>query len=72
MSSNVKEFGDAVRFFRKERKMSQEELAGLSGLHRTYIGSVERAEKNLTIKNVFKIAEALSIDPCDLFKKETH
>ncbi|QVK21118.1 helix-turn-helix transcriptional regulator [Mycoplasmatota bacterium] len=65
--TNIQKFGKKIRKLRLDRNMSQEELAYESGLHRTYIGSVERAEKNLTIKNVFKIAEALGINPSDLF-----
>ncbi|XMB87403.1 helix-turn-helix transcriptional regulator [Mycoplasmatota bacterium WC44] len=65
--SKIIQFGQKVRKVRNERLMSQEQLAKDSGLHRTYIGSVERAEKNLTIKNVFKIAEALGIEPEELF-----
>ncbi|XMB86330.1 helix-turn-helix transcriptional regulator [Mycoplasmatota bacterium WC44] len=65
--SKVTKFGQKVRKVRTEKQMSQEQLAYDAGLHRTYIGSVERAEKNLTIKNVFKIAEALDIDPGELF-----
>jgi len=68
--TDIEKFGKKIRKLRLDNKMSQEELAYESGLHRTYIGSVERAEKNLTIKNVFKIAKALGIDPSDLFKFE--
>ena len=48
------EFGDKVREFRKEKGYSQEELAYRSGLHRTYIGMIERAEKNITLINIEK------------------
>ena len=65
----VEMFGLIIRKYRTQKNMSQQQLANESGLHRTYIGSVERAEKNLTIKNVFKIAEALGVDPGELFKK---
>ncbi len=68
--TDIEKFGKKIRKLRLDNKMSQEELAYESGLHRTYIGSVERGEKNLTIKNVFKIAKALGIDPSDLFKFE--
>lgn len=66
----VKQFGDKVRRIRISKLMTQEQLAEEAGLHRTYIGSVERAEKNLTVKNVFKIAEALAIEPSELFTYE--
>lgn len=52
-------FGQKVRHFRLLRKLSQEELADLCNLHRTYIGCVERGERNITLINAEKIANAL-------------
>lgn len=52
-------FGLRVRHFRKSKGISQEELADICGLHRTYIGSVERGERNITLKNAELIAQAL-------------
>lgn len=52
-------FGKRVREERKKQGLSQEKLAELAGLHRTYIGMIERAEKNITIVNMEKIAKAL-------------
>jgi transcriptional regulator with XRE-family HTH domain len=52
-------FGKKVRHFRNLKRFSQEELADLCGLHRTYIGSVERGERNITLINAEKIATAL-------------
>lgn len=52
-------FGLRVRHFRKVKGFSQEELADLCDLHRTYIGSVERGERNITLKNAERIAQAL-------------
>jgi len=60
-------FGDKVRELRKEKGISQEELSYKADLHRTYIGMIERAEKNLTLTNIEKIAKALSIEIKDLF-----
>lgn len=60
-------FGERVRDLRKERGFSQEELAFKADLHRTYIGMIERAEKNITLVNVEKIANALNIDIKDFF-----
>lgn len=54
-------FGKCVREHRIFLGMSQEELAGIAGVHRTYIGMIERAEKNITLKNIEKIARALNI-----------
>lgn len=53
------DFGNKVRYFRKQKRISQEELAALCGLHRTYIGAVERGERNITLINAEKIATAL-------------
>lgn len=54
-------FGNKVRKLRKEKKLSQEDLACKANLHRTYIGMIERAEKNITLTNVAKIANALGV-----------
>ena len=51
-------FGHNVQKYRKELGLSQERLAELAGVHRTYIGMVERAEKNITLCNIEKIAKA--------------
>lgn len=54
-------FGKRVREERKKQGLSQEKLAELAGLHRTYIGMIERAEKNITLINMEKIANALNV-----------
>ena len=56
------EFGEKVRFYRKEIGISQEQLAFKANLHRTYIGMIERAEKNITLINIEKIANALEVE----------
>jgi transcriptional regulator with XRE-family HTH domain len=61
-------FGEIVREKRKERGLSQEDLAHKADLHRTYIGMIERAEKNITLENINKIAKALEIPISELFK----
>lgn len=60
-------FGEKVRELRKEQGLSQEELAFKADLHRTYIGMIERAEKNITLINIEKIANALNIDIKNFF-----
>ena len=60
-------FGDKVRELRKQEGISQEELSYKADLHRTYIGMIERAEKNLTLTNIEKIAKALNVDIKELF-----
>ena len=61
-------FGENVRRERLKRKLTQEELAHSADLHRTYIGMIERAEKNITLLNAEKIAESLHISLGDLLK----
>ena len=60
-------FGKRVRMLRKEKGFSQEELAHKAQLHRTYIGMIERAEKNITLINIEKIANALETKIAKLF-----
>lgn len=54
-------FGHNVQKYRKAQDLSQEKLAELAGVHRTYIGMIERAEKNITLCNMEKVAKALNI-----------
>jgi len=61
-------FGDNVRKHRRLLNISQEELAHKAELHRTYIGMIERAEKNITLVNIEKIANALEVKIEDLIK----
>lgn len=60
-------FGKKVRDERIKLGLSQEELAARAGLHRTYIGMIERAEKNITLENIEKIASALGLKIKTLF-----
>ena len=60
-------FGERVRELRKEKGLSQEQLAFKANLHRTYIGMIERAEKNITLINIEKLAKALEVKVRELF-----
>jgi transcriptional regulator with XRE-family HTH domain len=60
-------FGQKVRKERLKQNLSQEELAEKANVHRTYIGMIERAEKNITLINIEKIATALELTIADLF-----
>ena len=63
MSKTILEkFGKKVREERLKQNLSQEELASRAGVHRTYIGMIERAEKNITLENIEKIAKALKVN----------
>ncbi len=61
-------FGSKVRVERKKLGLSQEALAARAGVHRTYIGMIERAEKNITLENIEKICNALGLSIGDFFK----
>ena len=61
-------FGANVRRLRKALGISQEELARRAGLHRTYVGGVERGERNVTLLVIKKLASALEVKPADLLK----
>ena len=65
-SKILEAFGNRVKEERLKLGISQEELAERAGLHRTYIGMIERAEKNITLVNIEKIAKALGLQPVDL------
>lgn len=65
----VKALGQAVREFRKAKGYSQEGFADEVGLHRTYMGAIERGEQNLTVKNIVKVADTLGIPPSKLLAK---
>jgi transcriptional regulator with XRE-family HTH domain len=63
--------GENLRRFRQARGLSQESLADLIGVHRTYLGGVERGERNLTLKSVERIAESLGLEPMSLLLKDS-
>ena len=61
-------FGQKVRSERKRKGLSQEELSSRAGVHRTYVGMIERAEKNIALANIEKICKALGLSIRDFFK----
>jgi transcriptional regulator with XRE-family HTH domain len=65
-NSILKKFGNNVKTLRLEKGWTQEELARRADLHRTYIGSIERYERNVSLLNVERIAKALGIKAKDL------
>lgn len=69
--ANIKtKFGARVRMLRTKKGLSQEAFADLCGLHRTYIGAIERGERNISLENIGKIARALGISIPFLFGKK--
>ncbi|MBE7481974.1 MAG: helix-turn-helix transcriptional regulator [Polyangiaceae bacterium] len=67
MNPDLKRFGQRVREFRRAAGLSQEELAERCGLHRTYIGGIERGERNVGVLNLLQLARALRVRPGELF-----
>lgn len=63
-------FGKNVQKYRKQKNLSQEKLAELAKVHRTYIGMVERAERNITLINMLKIANALGVEIRELLEEQ--
>ncbi len=66
MSDLLRALGHAIRQVREDRSLSQERLAELSGLHRTYVSSVELGRRNLSVENIHKIANALGVSMTEL------
>lgn len=64
----AEKFGQRIRSLRKERGMSQERLAEKSGLHNTYIGQIERGEKNPSLESIEKLSKGLDISVAELFE----
>lgn len=68
MATIHEKLGQKIRERRLALGMSQEELASTASLHRTYIGSIERGERNVSLQNIVAIAKALSISPSTLLE----
>ena len=68
MVSIQQRFGKRVRELRESKGISQEELAFSAGMHRTYLGGIERGERNPSLKNISAIAQALQITLAELFQ----
>lgn len=64
----LKKFGDKVRHYRNLLGLSQEKFAEKANVHRTYIGTVERGETNITLVNVYRLAEALEVSVSKLLE----
>lgn len=68
-AKELKQLGDAIRARRQALDLSQEDFAEVCNLHRTYIGQLERGEKNVSFVNVLRLAGAFRIKPSVLFKE---
>lgn len=68
-TEDLKNLGEHIREIRRGRGFSQESFAEAVGLHRTYMGGVERGERNISVLNLLKICRQLEIKPGDLFRE---
>jgi transcriptional regulator with XRE-family HTH domain len=68
MSALLRNLGLAIRQIREDRNLSQERLAEMAGLHRTYVSSVERGHRNVSIENIHKIAKALGVSMTEVIQ----
>lgn len=64
--ARLQAFGARIRAIRKEKGLSQEDLASLAGLDRSYMGHIERGEKNITLLKIYQLSDALDISPSQL------
>lgn len=69
MSELTIQFGQLVRKYRKEKNMSQEQLALLCNMDRSYLGRIERGEVNPTLEKIYELAGSLDLDAKDLLPK---
>jgi len=67
-SDVLRAFGQALKYHRQASGLSQEALAELCGLHRTYVGGIERGERNLGLLNIIAVCDALTISPEVIFR----
>lgn len=65
----IKQFGQIIRDLRKEKGLTQEELGELADLHFSYIGGIERGERNISLLNIYKLCNALEISMAEVFQK---
>jgi transcriptional regulator with XRE-family HTH domain len=70
MKTIRQKFGEKIRELRRAQGLSQEELAFRAGVHRNYLGGIERGERNPALENIVALAKALTVDPSELFRFE--
>jgi len=68
MESLRESLGNRIRELRRSERLTQEALAGKAGIHATYLGAVERGERNVSVDNIGKIAMGLGVQPVELFR----
>lgn len=65
----IKQFGNTIRSLRKEKGLTQENLGELADLHYSYIGGIERGERNISLSNIYKVCQALDLSISEVFLK---
>ena len=68
----LREFGNRIRFLRTQKGLSQEKLSFLTGFHRTYIGMIERGERNISLTNILVFSKAFEMDVAQLLDFKEH
>ena len=68
----LKEFGNRIRSLRIERNLSQEQLSFITGFHRTYVGMIERGERNISLINIAVFSKAFEMDISELINLKKH
>lgn len=68
MQGDLDRVGENIRQIRLKKGLSQETLAELASLHRTYVGGIERGERNVSMENLVKLARALGVKPAELLR----
>ena len=63
--------GENIRSLRTKQQLTQEQLAELCDLHRTYVGAMERGDRNVSLNNIVKVAQALKVTPSELLKYDS-
>lgn len=63
--------GENIRSLRTKQQITQEQLAELCDLHRTYVGAMERGDRNVSLNNIVKVAQALNVTPSELLKYDS-
>lgn len=63
--------GENIRSLRTKQRITQEQLAELCDLHRTYVGAMERGDRNVSLNNIVKVAQALKVTPSELLKYDS-
>jgi transcriptional regulator with XRE-family HTH domain len=68
-NKHLVDFGRAIRELRKDKGLSQEAFADLASIDRSYMGHIERGEKNVTLTKIYQLSDALEMNPSEIFDR---